>query len=102
VLSFDRRKGGSGAALRNQAKHFFIIVLAAGDKRYGVVADELTSEQELVIKPLDSRWVQSEALAGASVLGDGRVALIMDAEMVFRKAARYERGKASGREAYAV
>lgn len=102
VLSFDRRRGGSGAALRSETKHFFVVVLAAGDKKYGVVADELLGEQELVIKPLDSRWVQNDALAGASVLGDGRVVLIMDAEMVFRKAIKYERGKGNNREAYAV
>jgi two-component system chemotaxis sensor kinase CheA len=102
VLSFDRRRGGSGAALRSEAKHFFVVVLATGDKKYGVVADELIGEQELVIKPLDSRWVQNDALAGASVLGDGRVVLIMDAEMVFRKAIKYERGKGNYREAYAV
>ncbi len=102
VLSFDRRKGGSGASLRNDADHFFVVVLAAGEKQYGVVADELIGEQELVIKPLDSHWVQNEALSGASVLGDGRVVLIMDAEMVFRKAVKYERGKGKTREAYAV
>jgi two-component system chemotaxis sensor kinase CheA len=102
VLSFDRRKGGSGANLRSEATHFFVIVLDTGDKRYGVVADELMGEQELVIKPLDNEWVQNEALAGASVLGDGGVVLIMDAEMVFRKAIKYERGKGNGREAYAV
>ena len=102
VLSFDRRRGGSGAALRSEAKHFFVVVLATGEKKYGVVADELIGEQELVIKPLDSRWVQNDALAGASVLGDGRVVLIMDAETVFRKAIKYERGKGNHREAYAV
>ncbi|MEK6323236.1 MAG: chemotaxis protein CheA [Acidobacteriota bacterium] len=102
VLSFDRRKGGSGAGLRHEPSHFFVVVLATGDKKYGVVADELIGEQELVIKPLDSHWVQNEALAGASVLGDGRVVLIMDAEMVFRKAVKYERGKGNSREAYAI
>jgi len=102
VLSFDRRRGGSGAALRSETNHFFVVVLATGDKKYGVVADELLGEQELVIKPLDSRWVQNDALAGASVLGDGRVVLIMDAEMVFRKAIKYERGRGNHREAYAV
>jgi two-component system chemotaxis sensor kinase CheA len=102
VLSFDRRRGGSGAALRSEPKHFFVVVLATGDKKYGVVADELLGEQELVIKPLDSRWVQNDALAGASVLGDGRVVLIMDAEMVFRKAIKYERAKGNRSEAYAV
>jgi two-component system, chemotaxis family, sensor kinase CheA len=102
VLSFDRRKGGSGAGIRHEAGQFFVVVLATADKKYGVVADELMGEQELVIKPLDSHWVQNDALAGASVLGDGRVVLIMDAEMVFRKAVKYERGKGNNREAYAV
>jgi two-component system chemotaxis sensor kinase CheA len=102
ALSYDRRRGGSGASLRSDARRFFVIVLSTGDKRYGVVADELIGEQELVIKPLDTHWVQNEALAGASVLGDGRVVLIMDAEMVFRKAVKYERGKVNQREAYAV
>jgi two-component system, chemotaxis family, sensor kinase CheA len=102
VLSFDRRRGGSGAMLRNENRFFYVIVLATGEKKYGVVADEILGEQELVIKPLDSSWVQNDALAGASVLGDGRVVLIMDAEMVFRKAIRYERGKGNNRQAYAV
>jgi len=88
--------------LRNENKFFYVIVLATGDKKYGVVADEILGEQELVIKPLDSSWVQNDALAGASVLGDGGVVLIMDAEMVFRKAIRYERGKGNNRQAYAV
>jgi two-component system chemotaxis sensor kinase CheA len=102
VLAFDRRKGGSGAALRSEADQCFIIVLATGDKQYGVVADDIVGEQELVIKPLDSHWVQNDALAGASVLGDGRVALIMDSEIIFRKAVKHERGKGNGRQVYAV
>jgi two-component system chemotaxis sensor kinase CheA len=102
VLGFDRRKGGSGAALRRGVERFFLIVLTVGNKKYGVVADSLLGEQELLIKPLDSKWVQNEALAGASVLGDGRVVLIMDAGMVFRKAVRYERSNGTGKGAYAV
>ena len=102
VLAFDRRKGGSGAALRHEAEQCFIIVLATGDKQYGVVADDIDGEQELVIKPLDSHWVQNDALAGASVLGDGRVALIMDSEVIFRKAVMHERGKGNSRQLYAI
>ena len=102
ILGFDRRKGGTGASLRKDAAHFFVIVLTVGNKRYGVVADSLFGEQELLIKPLDSKWVQNDSLAGASVLGDGRVVLIMDAGMVFRKAIRYERSKGSTKGAYAV
>jgi two-component system chemotaxis sensor kinase CheA len=102
VLGFERRKGGVGAALRNDPKHQFIIVLSAGARRYGLIAEELVGEQELVIKPLDTRWVQNDALAGASVLGDGRVVLILDPENFFRRAVKNERTKSGAREAYAV
>jgi two-component system chemotaxis sensor kinase CheA len=81
ALSFERRNGKE-----RETEQFFIIVLTIANKQYGVVADELLDERELVVKPVDSGWVQNEALSGASVLGDGRVALIMDAEAVFRKA----------------
>jgi two-component system chemotaxis sensor kinase CheA len=102
VLGLERRKGGSGAALRTTTEQVFIIVVMIGSKRYGIVADTLLGDQELVIKPLDNRWVHNEALAGASVLGDGRVVLIMDAEMMFRKAIKHERGKGSEKRCYAV
>ena len=101
VLGIERRKGGSGAAMRTAPEQVFIIVVTVGNKRYGIVADSLLGDQELVIKPLDNRWVHNEALAGASVLGDGRVVLIMDAEMMFRKAIKHERSKGSEKRYYA-
>ena len=79
-----------------EGKEFFIIVVTIAGKRYGVVADGLAGEQELVIKPLEGEWVQSEALAGASVLGDGSVVLILDAGTLYRKAVKYERGRCAG------
>jgi two-component system chemotaxis sensor kinase CheA len=103
VLAFDRRKATSaGSSLRTGGERFFIVVVAVGNRRYGVVAESLIGEQELVIKPLDSRWVQNEAMAGAAVLGDGRVVLIMDAEMLLRKAVKHERAQGTGKGAYAV
>jgi two-component system chemotaxis sensor kinase CheA len=93
VFGFDRRVGGKGAALRGAAENFFVIVVTAGGRRFGIAADSLIGEQELVIKPLDTEWVQNEALAGASLLGDGRVVLILDAGAVFRKALKYEHSR---------
>jgi len=101
VLGFERRAGGPGKALRAEAKESFVIVLSGGGKTYAMLADELLGDRELVIKPLEGSWVQNEALAGASVLGDGRVILILDAETVFRKAVKFERSKGYGREIYA-
>ena len=101
VLGFERRHGGPGNSFRGEADDSFVIVLSGGGRRYGILADEMLGDQELVIKPLEGRWVQNEALAGASVLGDGRVILILDAEMVLRKAIKFERSKGSGRVTYA-
>jgi two-component system chemotaxis sensor kinase CheA len=101
VLSFERRNEKSaGAPLRAPTQRFFIIIVSVGSRKYGVVAESLIGEQELVIKPLDSRWVQSDAMAGAAVLGDGNVALILDAEMLLRKAVRYERAQGTWKGTY--
>jgi two-component system chemotaxis sensor kinase CheA len=102
VFGVERRRGGSGAAMREEAREALVIVLEVTGKRFGVVADQLMGEQELVIKPLSSEWLQNEALAGASVLGDGRVALIVDAGELFRKAIKYERIKGKVKEAHVV
>ncbi|MBI3651550.1 MAG: chemotaxis protein CheA [Acidobacteria bacterium] len=102
VLGIERRKGGSGAPLRSSNEEVYLIIVTVGSKKYGVVAESLFGDQELVIKPLDIRWVHNDALAGASVLGDGRVVLIMDAEMMFRKAVRHERTRGIEKRQYAV
>jgi two-component system chemotaxis sensor kinase CheA len=90
IFGLDRRVGGKGQALRGHVEEVFVIIISIENVKFGIVVDSLIGEQELVIKPLDSEWVQNEALAGASLLGDGRVVLIMDAGAVFRKALRYE------------
>jgi len=94
TFGLERRRGGRGRALRGNSRgnspEMFIIVVSIGGKRVGLAADALIGEQEIVIKPLESQWLYNDALAGASVLGDGRVALIMDAGAIFRKALKFE------------
>jgi two-component system chemotaxis sensor kinase CheA len=101
ALGYEKRKGGPGATIRYENDILFVIFVTIGDRCYGVVAETLLGEQELVIKPLDNQWLQSESLAGASVLGDGRVALILDAGSLVRKAIKYERGRGVGIGVYA-
>jgi len=93
VFGLDRRVGGKGHALRGQPDEAFVIIVSTEDVRFGIAVDSLIGEQELVIKPLESEWVQNDALAGASLLGDGRVVLILDAGAVFRKALRFEHAR---------
>jgi two-component system chemotaxis sensor kinase CheA len=95
IFGLERRRGGRGRALRGKGQEIFIVVVSIGGKRVGIAADTLIGEQEIVIKPLESQWLYNEALAGASVLGDGRVALIMDAGAILRKAIKYENARSA-------
>ncbi|HYW78493.1 MAG TPA: chemotaxis protein CheW [Thermoguttaceae bacterium] len=56
-----------------------IIVVETGHLRYGLVVDGLHDSEEIVVKPLGRHMQDCHCLAGATILGDGRVALILDA-----------------------
>ena len=55
-----------------------IVVVEAGDHRYGLIVDELVDTQEIVVKPLGRHLKQCRELAGATILGNGDVAMILD------------------------
>ena len=55
-----------------------IVVLEAGSLRYGLVVDGLSDSEEIVVKPLGRHMQDIKSLAGATVLGDGEIALILD------------------------
>ncbi|MFZ5590533.1 MAG: chemotaxis protein CheW [Bacillota bacterium] len=57
----------------------FVVVLGSADRRVGIIVDRLIGEQEIVIKSLGNYLGQIAGLSGATILGDGRVALIVDA-----------------------
>jgi two-component system chemotaxis sensor kinase CheA len=67
----------------------FVIVVSVGHRKYGLVVDRLAGEQELVIKALDDMLVSTELVSGASVLGDGRVVLILNISTVVEKVGRH-------------
>lgn len=55
-----------------------IVVLQADEKQFGLVVDSIADTQEIVVKPLGRQLKQTPVFAGATILGDGRVALILD------------------------
>ena len=55
-----------------------IIVVEAGHLQYGIVVDAVHDSEEIVVKPLGRHMQDCRCLAGATILGDGRVALILD------------------------
>lgn len=55
-----------------------IVVLAAGQTQFGLIVDKIHDTEEIVVKPLSKHLKDIHAFAGATVMGDGKVALILD------------------------
>jgi len=56
----------------------FVLVIHFGGRKLGLIVDALESEEELVIKALDDQTIATDLVSGASILGDGRVVLIVN------------------------
>ena len=56
-----------------------VVIVKKGDKQVGLVVDQLIGQQEIVIKPLGKYININKIISGATILGDGEVALILDA-----------------------
>ena len=62
----------------------YAVIIGRGDKRVGVVVNRLRGQQEVVIKGLDASISgAATGLAGATIMGDGRVVLILDVASLF-------------------
>jgi two-component system chemotaxis sensor kinase CheA len=55
-----------------------IVVLQADDRHFGVVVDDIHDTEEIVVKPLQKQLKGTSMFAGATIMGDGKVALILD------------------------
>ena len=55
-----------------------IVVVDSGQSRYGLVVESLHDSEEIVVKPLGKHLLDCKCLSGATILGDGHVALILD------------------------
>lgn len=62
----------------NDEEDIFVVVVHVGDHKIGIVVDNLIGQQEIVIKTLGKLLSGLKMLAGATVLGDGHVAMILD------------------------
>lgn len=64
---------------KDPEENLVVVVVKKGDKLAGLVVDELIGQQEIVIKSLGKYISKCKIISGATVLGDGEVALILDA-----------------------
>ncbi|MFK3986164.1 chemotaxis protein CheA [Exiguobacterium mexicanum] len=71
-------------AIETETKtQFPVVVVRKGNKLVGVVVNDLIGQQEIVMKPLGTYLEGISAISGATILGDGRVALIVDSNDLF-------------------
>jgi len=69
---------GIGNAIADPTRGLVVVVETEGGDRVGLLVDELLGQQQVVIKSLDSNFRPVEGISAATILGDGRVALILD------------------------
>lgn len=61
-----------------QSRKLFVLVIEVAERKFGLIVDSLDGEEELVIKALDDQAISTNLLSGASIMGDGRVVLVLN------------------------
>lgn len=81
------------AAERDGDAPLNIVVLQAGERSFGLVVNEIVDTQEIVVKPLGALLQRIDVFAGATIMGDGKVALILDALGIARRSGVISEGR---------
>lgn len=68
---------------KNPEDNMTVVIVKKGDRLAGLVVDELMGQQEIVIKSLGRYITKCKIISGATILGDGEVALILDTNALF-------------------
>ncbi|MDC7225678.1 MAG: chemotaxis protein CheA [Spirochaetales bacterium] len=80
-------------------EYHFIVIVGSGDKKMGLMVDSLIGEEDVVIKPLKDKYTNSPGIAGATILGDGTVSLIIDVSQLLELGLKREIEERQLREA---
>ncbi|VXB92813.1 Chemotaxis protein CheA [Pseudomonas sp. 8AS] len=76
-----------GASCEEQ-REGHVVILTVGSQRIGFVVDQLVGQEEVVIKPLGKMLQGTPGMSGATITGDGRIALILDVPSMLKRYAR--------------
>ena len=83
MVRLGRRAGNDHESLK-----IFVLVISVGERKLGLIVDALEGEEELVIKALDDTTVETDLVSGASILGDGRVVLILNLNAIIDRSTK--------------
>jgi two-component system chemotaxis sensor kinase CheA len=99
VISLLRLNRLFGIRTEEQQDYNFIVIVGTAEKKMGFMVDSLIGEEDVVIKPLRDQFTNSPGIAGASILGDGSVSLIIDVSQLLELGLRKEIEQRRFREA---
>lgn len=85
-----------------ESDYCFIVIVGSQEKKIGVMVDALIGEEDVVIKPLRDQFTASPGIAGASILGDGSVSLIIDVSQLLELGVKQEITAQKSREEAAI
>ncbi len=72
---------------------FYIIIVGTGNKKIGLLVDTVVGEEDIVIKPLKDKYTSTPGIAGATILGDGIISLILDISQLIELGLKVEKEK---------
>jgi two-component system chemotaxis sensor kinase CheA len=70
---------------KDEEKSLIVVIAKSQGKSVGVIVSELIGQQEVVIKPISKKLCVDEYISGATTLGNGRVALIINVNSLIKK-----------------
>jgi len=85
LVRMKERLGLTTELDEKEKKREFVVVVGIAEKRVGIIADKMVGNQEIVIKSLGSYIGSPPFISGATIMGDGSIALILDVSSVVRE-----------------
>jgi two-component system chemotaxis sensor kinase CheA len=76
------------SASGSQKDKLFVLVITVAERKFGLIVDSLDGEEELVIKALDDQAISTNLVSGASIMGDGRVVLVLNLAAIIEQYTR--------------
>ncbi|WP_166364136.1 chemotaxis protein CheA [Pseudomonas akapageensis] len=73
------------SAVHEEQREGHVVILSVGTQRIGFVVDQLVGQEEVVIKPLGKMLQGTAGMSGATITGDGRIALILDVPSMLKR-----------------
>ncbi|HKL85986.1 MAG TPA: chemotaxis protein CheA [Treponemataceae bacterium] len=99
VISLLRLNRLFGIKSNEKSEFNYIVIVGTAEKKVGLMVDSLIGEEDVVIKPLRDQFTNSPGIAGASILGDGSVSLIIDVSQLLDLGLKQELQARERREA---